>query len=150
MAYAAALLLGLAAIWSAWAPRALDPYWLGAGAAGVGVAFVLALLMRSADAEAAPYARAPAALLRGARTIAGSGAGLARRVAAGDPMLHPALLRLKTGGSDDAARLAFVGAATRAGGLVVDVEEESLLVHVLAEGETSEAALLQLMPGAAP
>jgi multisubunit Na+/H+ antiporter MnhE subunit len=148
MANAAALLAGLALIWFCWAPQPLDQYWLISGAFGVSGAFLVALLMRAADRESAPYARAPLSLARAladSRRIVSASIDTARRASAGEPLLNPALVRFKTGPGDEATRIAFAHAAARApGAVVVDIEEDALLVHVLVENDANEAALRAL------
>jgi len=151
MAYAAALLVGLALIWLGWAPEALNADWLLCGAVAVVAVVACAALMRSADQEGAPYLRVLAGapmLLRDIAIMTGAAFGVARRAAAGDPTLAPALVRLGVRAHED-ARLATARAIARApGAIVLDVEEGSLLVHVLDEHEHHDAALRAIGPGA--
>ena len=150
MAYAAALLLGLALLWLGWAPQALSQYWLICGGAGIVLAALLALLMRASDSEGAPYLRlllsAPRSI-RDAGRIATSSVNVAARTMAGEPMLAPALVHLKSPAGGDAPRVAHANAVARApGGVVVDIEDDSLLVHVLVENDRNEAVLRRMGP----
>jgi multicomponent Na+:H+ antiporter subunit E len=148
MAYAAALITGLAALWLALSPGAFSTGWLVCGAAAIVVALVLAWRMRLLDREGAPYLSAPGVallLLRRLPAIVGANLGAIGAALAFNPKLQPALIRLKTRAGDGLARATFVNTLGLTPGLlVVECSEDSVLIHALVEDDADEEELRAL------
>lgn len=141
MLHVAALVAGLAGLWIilSWtANPAAPPAELVA--AGVFVAVLAALWtarLGGVDRESAPHWRllrlAPLFVRRVSSTAQGAGAA-ARAAIAADVTLRPALVRIRTRRQSDASRTTlahFISAAP--GGVIVDIDGEGMLAHVLQE-----------------
>ena len=142
MVYAAALLVGLALAWAAWAPQPFDLMWLETGAASVVVVFALAAWLGLIDREGAPYLRAPRLLFAGAasgRRIVRAALQMTRRAVATEPGLRPALVHIKTRLEGDTERAALGSLIALApGAVIVDSLDDALLVHALIEEDAVE------------
>lgn len=134
MLHAAAMLLGLAILWMLGAQHWSSPQdWaiaLGASALAVVVA------LRFGGASSA-FARAPTLLLlTGARVgsvIKGALATI-RSALSADVTLKPALVRVRTRGTQAEERAAFAGMISATPGVaVVETDAEGFLVHVMNE-----------------
>lgn len=159
--HVAALLASLAGLWIILFQTPRDV--AAAGVAGAVVLFATLWIARfgGVDAESAPLWR----LLRlapmwfGRFIASGQGAAATVRMAiAADVPLRPALVQVRLRTQSDAARAAlthFISADP--GGLVVDVDRDSLLVHVLQEDAVDapqlarvENRVMQAVGGGAP
>ncbi len=148
MLHAAALIAGLTGLCLALSPVTGDARGLiAAGAIAIIVALLTARL-GGHDAESAPYVRffrlMPLLAERGIAAMA-SGLAVARMALAADVTLKPALVRvrLRRGGEGVRAAFAYLVSA-EPGGLVVDLDGEGALVHVLEEDGVDPAALAAL------
>jgi multicomponent Na+:H+ antiporter subunit E len=148
MAYAAALMAGLAGLWLCLSADASGAIRWAAAAASILFALLMAWRMRIVDREAAPYFRAPALLILALRRVwptVKANLDLARAAMGADTGLHPALVRLKTRRSDDAARATFANALSSTPGLLcVDCDGDSLLAHALVEDDADVVELQAL------
>lgn len=141
MLHVAALVAGLAGLWIilAWTANPAAPA-AELVAAGVFVAVLTALWtarLGGVDRESAPHWRvlrlAPLFMRRISATLQGAGAA-ARAAIAADVTLRPALVRIRTRRQSDASRSAlahFISAAP--GGVIVDIDGDGMLAHVLQE-----------------
>lgn len=120
-----------------------------AGALAVVAVMAWAARLGGVDAESAPFwriARLGGALIQRAGAAWVDSISVARHALAADVTLNPALLRVRMRARGPAARAAFahlVGAAP--GVLVVDMDEDGLLAHVIDEAaiDASELAALE-------
>jgi multisubunit Na+/H+ antiporter MnhE subunit len=134
MAQGAAMLAGLVLLWFLLSPR-IDA---ASVAIGVAVALVAAIGGRWLTGPARKPEAAPAAARVRVRS-----AGALRRILAGvlapRRMLAPSLVKLRA--RDEATRAAYARAVAGAVGvLVVEVESDGLLLHVVEEGAVGAAS----------
>ncbi len=145
MVHAAAMLTGLWALW-----LLLTQYWTAPTALLVGGAVALACVLIAArfgalkDGDGA-FARAPQLMwltaTRGGDVLRGA-LGVMRAAVAADVTLKPALVRVRTRATSDLARAAMADMISAApGAVVVDVDSEGFLVHVLDEDAIDVVAL---------
>jgi multisubunit Na+/H+ antiporter MnhE subunit len=94
------------------------------------------------------FAHAPRmifAALRGAPDVARASMAVMRAAISADVTLKPALVRVRTSPATDNARAALVGLVSAApGAVVVDVDPDGFLVHVLDEDKADARALAAL------
>ncbi len=149
--HVAALLASLAGLWIILFSATRDVTSLiVAGVVAVGVVLWIARL-GGVDGESAPLWRllrlAPLSIGRFFASARGA-AGTARMALAADVPMRPALVRVRLRAQSDAARAAlthFISADP--GGLVVDVDREGLLVHVLQEDAVDAPQLARVENG---
>lgn len=146
MLHAAASFIGLLALWLLLTHRWSTPQDL-ALAAGVAAACVLVGMRFGGLGRGGGFMRAPRLLLlalgRIGAVMTGAMATIRAAVAA-DVALKPALVRGKLRPSSDFARAALAHMISAApGGLVVEADADSLLVHVLNEDALDAAELGQ-------
>lgn len=155
MLHAAAMVIGLSAVWLLF----LDAR-NAAAAIGVSASVVL-LIWRLGGVRANAFAHAPglvALAVARAGAVARGAARTMRAVLAADVTLRPALVRIRTRAAAPAARAALVGALSAApGAVVVDGDGDSLLLHVLDEDKVdageigaAEARVRDFIEGRAP
>lgn len=146
---AAALLAGLVGLWiilySA-APLRLQDVITGGGVA-LAIVLVTARL-GGVDADSVPHFRllrlSLLHLRRAWPELRGAG-GVVRRAIAADVNMRPALVRVRTRPQSNASRATFVQfVSAHPGGLVIDVDNESVLAHVLHEDGLDGPALARL------
>lgn len=145
MLHAAAMLIGLSAIWllatQQW--NSLQQFGVAIAIAAVCVAVSARFGGVSAVFKSAPRL-ALLSLSRIGAVIAGALVTL-RAAAAADVTLTPALVRIKTRGATPAARAAFASQLSTAPGMaVVETDADGFLAHVLNEDAIDAAELGRL------
>jgi multisubunit Na+/H+ antiporter MnhE subunit len=132
---------------------ALAQAWTGAAAlsAALIAAFACVLfawrfgLFAGGDGAFAHAPRLWLAALRGAPEVVRASLAVLRAAISADVALKPALVRVRTSPATDGARAALVDLVSAApGAVVVDVDPEGFLVHVLDEDKADARALAAL------
>lgn len=132
MLHAAAMLIGLSALWLLATQK-----WNSAEEIGVAFAVALTCVVVTARLGGASFANLPRvmwlSLSRAGAVLVGSLTTL-RAAAAADVTLTPALVRIKTRNAPPAARAAFADQLSVAPGMVVvETDADGFLAHVLDE-----------------
>jgi multisubunit Na+/H+ antiporter MnhE subunit len=138
MLHAAAMLVGLFVLAFLLTAPELDPNSVAAAAILSLTATVFALRFAGATPAFAETVAAVGGTARGAGSILRGALATIRRAAAADVMLRPALMRMRASGAGVGAQARLgkkIGAAP--GAIVVEIDEEGLLAHVLDEGDPS-------------
>ncbi|MET0181269.1 MAG: Na+/H+ antiporter subunit E [Caulobacterales bacterium] len=137
MAHAAALIAGLAALWITMFATSVSVPALVLCAGAVLAALLWTARFGGVDSESAPHWRwarlAPMIMRQLMTNIRGAGA-VARRAIAADVTLRPALLRIRMRQQSEDARATFANFINAAPGIVVvDIDSQGLLAHVIEE-----------------
>lgn len=148
MAHAAALIAGLAGLWIVLVSAGLTPPALMGAAAASLAAVLWTARFGGVDSESAPHWRSMRLIgvtsKRFGVNLRGAG-GVARNAIAADVTLRPALLRVRMRRQSESARAAFAHFINAAPGvLVVDIDGEGLLAHVLQEDSVDAPDLADL------
>lgn len=143
MIHAAALFLGVWALW-----LVLTQRWDGVEALGVGAGVALVCVLIAARFGAlgrSAFSHAPHALafvVGGAGGVLRGALATVRAAIAADVRLRPALVRIRTRPSSAAAQAQFADLISAApGAVVVEADAEGLLVHVLDEDSVDASGL---------